>query len=344
MVLLSIRNGSFDWGNFFTAGATVGTPALLLPHLHFAWQKAHGIPVSPFIYVPAAAWIFWPEAHLPIAMGLAVFATFMAALATVSALLLARIYCIKPWLALVATFAWVPTATGILVGQQACLGLFLETLGIVGMVNEAPILSGLAFGLLLYKPTLAIPFIVLLAARRAWQALIVTAICAIAWYALSIFATAGDITWPVHYLHQNVTQSVSDHFMERSAQAISVPKVLAFFHAPTWLVVLSAIGILIAAAPIFARASALEAASLAPLVGALGSVYIWSHDLTLLMPTLMFLGKRWTTFVMMAYALAATWVLWPIVKFNPEIIVVVGLSILALLEVKGRKATALGVP
>lgn len=339
-MLLSVRNGSFDWGNFYTAGATVGTPALLLPDLHFAWQKAHGIPISPFIYVPAAAWFFWPEAHLPIALGLAVFATLMTGLAAVSAFLLGRIYGIEPWLALLATFAWIPTATGILVGQQACLGLFLETIGIVGILNDAPLPSGLAFGALLYKPTLVIPFIVLLAARHAWRTLIVIAICALAWYVFSILATAGDAAWPIHYLHQDVSKSVSDHFMERSAQAISIPKLLASFGAPPWVVVPSAIAILLAAALFFARASALEAVSLAPLVGALGSIYIWSHDLTLLMPTLMFLAKRSTTLVMTAYALAATWVLWPILKFNPEAIVVLGLSIFAFLEIKNGWATA----
>ena len=120
--------------------------------------------------------------------------------ALTSAIILARIYDLSYGMAILGVFAWVPTTTGIIFGQSAPLGLLLETLGIAGIVAESPWLAAVPIGLLLYKPTDAVPFIVLLAARRSWRALSIVGICVVGWYIASAFAAAGDPLWPLHYL------------------------------------------------------------------------------------------------------------------------------------------------
>jgi Glycosyltransferase family 87 len=189
-----------DWENYYAAGVTAGTPTLLDPVLHRAWQVAHHFPVFQWQYMPGAAWLFAPFAGIGVTKGYAIFFVLMTVAATASALILARIYLVGAGTAVLATFAWVPTTTGIIFGQSAPLGLLFESLGITGIVTGSAWLTGVSVGLLLYKPTNALPFVVLLAVRRWWGALTIVALCAVGWYAASALAAAGDTLWLPHYL------------------------------------------------------------------------------------------------------------------------------------------------
>ena len=55
-------------------------------------------------------------------------------------------------------------------------------------------------GVLLLKPTIALPFVVLLLVRREWKACGVVAVCAVVWYLGSVAASAGDWNWIPPYL------------------------------------------------------------------------------------------------------------------------------------------------
>jgi hypothetical protein len=228
-------------------------------------------------------------------------------------------------------FAWVPTTTGIIFGQSAPLGLLLETLGIAGIVAESPWLAGVPIGLLLYKPTDAVPFIVLLAARRSWRALSIVGICVVGWYIASAFAAAGDTLWPLHYL-QTQRGNLAADIGEVTAQAVSVPKLLLRLHAAPWLIAACIVALFALAVPKFTKVSALEAASIAPVIGVAASPHAWAHELTLILPTL-FLFKRYVgSIILPSYAIAATWVLWRVIGFDPEAIIIVGLTAYVLLR------------
>ncbi len=322
--------GSYDWITFYGAASTAGTTALLNPAQHTAWEVAHHLPASPFVYLPAMAWFFWPEARLPLEAGNIAFVSLMTLTAIAAAMILAPIYGMRVSLAIAGVFAWAPTTTGIVYAQQAPIGLLLEAAAIAAIVRNSWWLAGLSVGLLLYKPTDALIFILLLAVRRLWRSLAVVGICGACWYVASIAATAGDALWPWHYLELLHGYYAAD-FAGNARQAISIPQLLLWVHAPPWLALASIAAVFALAIPKLSKAPALEAASIAPVVGIAGSAHVWPHDLTLMLPCLFFLAKSRNDVALAGYGLAATWVFYPTLGFNPQSVLVLALAAYFLL-------------
>ena len=100
----------WDWVDFYIAGATAGTRALLDPAAHAAWGAAHKIPVTAFAYMPGFAWLLAPAAHLSIPWGFALNAVLMSAMAIVAALLAARVYSLDRAQAIYMTIGWAPVS------------------------------------------------------------------------------------------------------------------------------------------------------------------------------------------------------------------------------------------
>ncbi|MGH7754674.1 MAG: glycosyltransferase family 87 protein [Vulcanimicrobiaceae bacterium] len=319
-----------DFATFWSGGATVGTPALADPRLHSAWQHLHGFAIQPFLYLPAFAYLYVPYAALadrsPLRAGLLVEELSMAALFALAGFLVARIYGFKPWFGLLAVFAWGPTLNAIEVGQNTAIALVLMLVATVGLIRRKQVLLGLAVGLLLYKPTDALPFIMLLAVRRQWRALAVVAAAAGGWYALSVAATAGDVFWPIRYMQTIGAWSAPD-FAGSAHKAFTLPTVLLALGFANWLAVGAGALVLIAGLALLARVGALEAASFVGLVGLAASTHAWPYDAALLIPSIAYAMTRvsepWRTRVIVATYLIGSFGLLA-QRFDPLAIVCIG--------------------
>ncbi len=318
-----------DWTVFWAAGATVGTEHLLNAHKHADWQAAHHLPLSPFVYLPGAAWLFLPFKHLSVMQGYALNAAIMFGVLVVAGFICARIYALPKWFAVLAVLAWAPAIAGVTTGQIAPLGLLLSSLAILGIVEGSPWLAGLSAGLLLYKPPYAIPFLLLFVVRREWRSLAFAAATSVVWYAASVTATGGDAQWPIHYARTLQAYFAPD-FAFNGGKAVSIPALLLHARAPLWVATAVALVIFFSAVPLLARRPLLEAASMTPLLGLVANPHTWPYDVALALPALFYLMKqlperRRTTIVCVLYLIAPLWFLTPIFHFDVLAILCTGL-------------------
>lgn len=313
-----------DWSYFVGGGATVGTPDLLGPR-HVAWEAAHGFIVAlPWDYPPAFAWLFAPFAHVPLAVGFWVNAVVMLAACVATAIVAARIYDLPIGFAILAVLAWEPAVVSIPGGQNASLAMLLSVICILGLVRNRPIVAGSAVGLLLFKPTDAAIFVLLLLLRRQWQALGVVALAAIAWYLAGVPATAGDWSWPYHYVASlsgwYPHQQYSQWLINTSALVIRMgaPAILANGFSVAMLLVWCAIAV---------RVPMLEAASFAGLMAIATSLHSNPHEAALLVPALFFImtnvAEPWRTrLVAVAYAIGGISIFRWFIELDPVALLV----------------------
>ena len=280
-----------DFANYWSAGATVGTPVLTDVSKLAEWQTAHHLGPQPFVYPPGFAWVYAPLSHLPPVTAMVVEQVVMVALFALSAWLIAKTYGFRPWFALASVFAWGPTIGTIEDGQNTGLALVLVLVATLALVNRRSVLTGLAVGLLLYKPTDAVVLILLLAVRREYRALGIVGLCAAAWYFLSVAGSAGDWRWPVRY-----AATVHDWYALHSAgnphMVFTVPTMLLAGGVPVAVALCAGAVVVILALPLLARVSALEAASMATLVGVATSMHAWSYTAALLLPAVCYAMTR----------------------------------------------------
>ena len=184
----------------WAGGATVGTSALFNEGEHLAFQAARGIGTGIWTYPPAFAWAFLPAAHLTIAAGYALNFVFMLILVGVCGWILAGIFGFQRRFGVIAALAWQPAIYSGDVGQISAVWLFLIALAMAGAAQGSSLIVGLAVGIMLLKPTIALPFVALLLVRGRWRACAIVALCAGAWILASVAATAGEWAWIPHYL------------------------------------------------------------------------------------------------------------------------------------------------
>src|SRR5512144_152189 len=115
----------WDWLDFYIAGATVGSAALLDPTQRAAWGVAHQLPVTAFLYTPGFAWLLLPASHVSLAWGFALNAVVMLACCILAARVAAKTYGVSQWLALLMVLAWAPVSAAIVTGQNSPLGMLL---------------------------------------------------------------------------------------------------------------------------------------------------------------------------------------------------------------------------
>ncbi|MGA3058639.1 MAG: glycosyltransferase family 87 protein [Candidatus Limnocylindrales bacterium] len=307
-----------DWSAFWSAGGTVGTASLMDPHLHMAWQAAHGIPEDAWRYPPSFAYLYWPSSLLPIGLSFTINAALMLSLVAVAARLLSRVFDL-PWdLTVRLAFAWTPALAAVDMGQNAPLSVVLALWSIDALRRDSRTEAGLAAGLLMYKPTLGLPMLGLLLLRRCWRSASVASLVVAAGYVLSVPAAGGDWQWPVAWW--NGMQPLVAHDLAFNAdKAISVPGLLGRVPGlPYWLPFACGGVVALVALRGLVRAPMVEAASAACLVGLVVGPRVWSYEAGLMLPLLAWavaggLAEPWRTrLVFLAISMGILWWISPL--------------------------------
>ncbi len=306
-----IAQGYGDWSAFWAAGATAGTSSLLDPALHAAWQRAQHLETTIFPYLPGFAWFWYPFKPLALSWGYAFNFALMSIAGVFSGLLAARMYRIHPAASVLLIFAWAPAMSSLATGQNSLLGLLLCFVAILGLLSNSAFVAGLAVGALLYKIPYAVPFIILLAARREIRALGIVVLWACVWYLISATATGSDWQWPVHYASA-LRGYFSADFHQNAIKAISIPGLLMRAGLPDVLALAFGALLLVVAIPLLVRAPALEAASFTPLLAIAVGPHILPYDAVLALPALLYLFTHVeeplrTRFMAAFYLIAPVW-------------------------------------
>jgi Glycosyltransferase family 87 len=282
----ALVNGGADWPAFWSAGATVGTSDLVDPARHIAWQAAHGIAMVDWPYPPAVAYLFAPFALLPIWLGFVIHAATMLGLVGLAGLLLARIFDLRPDLAVLVAFAWTPSTAGAVIGQNAVLAAVLALWAIDALRREQPWEAGLASGLMMYKPTLALPLIGLLVLRSQWRAMLVAGGVVAAGYLISVPAAAGDWSWPVTWWN-GLQPWLANDLIGNADKAVSIPGVVGRLPGlPPWVPNLIAAAIVLLSLGGLRRAPIREAAAAACLLALAVGPRVWAYEAALMLPIL----------------------------------------------------------
>jgi hypothetical protein len=280
-----------DFANFWSAGANAGSSALLDYGRMGAWQKAHGITPQIFVYPPAFAWLYAPLSHLTPMLAMVIADVFAIALLGVAALLAARIYGVPRWLAIMTAVAWGPAMNAWQVGQNTTLALALIFAAIFFVQRGRTTAAALAIGLLLYKPSVALPFVVLLLIRREWRMLWIVGACGLLWYGAGVVSSGGSWLWPETLTHL-IAQVNRGEFTGNAYKAYTLPTLLLAIGVPISIAYAAAIGLFAAAVPLLARARSLEAWSILPAIGLATSIHSWPYEATLLLPAVFFAMRR----------------------------------------------------
>jgi alpha-1,2-mannosyltransferase len=189
-----------DFVSFYAAGslADAGTPALAYNQAaHFAAEQAivgQGIEYQYFNYPPVYQALFAPIAHLPYLVAFIAFETATLLLFLTVARRVLGNYSLA---ALVALLAFPQVWWNFGLGQNAFLTAALFGAATL-VVDRRPILAGLCFGALCYKPHFALLVPLALGVGGHWRAF-VTAACSAAALILLSVALLGWGTWQAFF-------------------------------------------------------------------------------------------------------------------------------------------------
>lgn len=287
-----VRGTGDDWRIFWNAGHRVGSDAL--------------ITVSHFAYTPGAAWALWPFAQLPLAAGYFLYVAVMVALAVGAAWLATKVYILSLPVATLMALAWAPFTIAICLGQNTPVALLCVMLAIVGFVRTDQTLAGISVGMLLYKPSDAVPLMFLFLIWKQWRALGIVVLWGLGWYLLSAIATS-DWIWPVAYVRMLAVLYRHDVALNAD-YAISLPTMLVRLGTPTLVAWAVGAATLVASAPLLLRVSRLQAASVVPLIGIACSPHAWGYEAMLALPAMWLAASRLsplrTALLIAAYAIA----------------------------------------
>lgn len=281
---LSVRGSGDDWVLFLKAGHYVGSPKLL--------------DVAQFVYMPGAAWTLWPFAHLSRDTSYFVYAALSLVLAIGAASIAASVYGLSRATAILMTLLWWPLTIALCLGQNACLGLFLVTVVVLAMARRSELLCGVAVGLLLYKPTIALPLLLLIVVFRLWRAAGIVALCGALWYFVSASAV-GEWLWVKPYLHTVSALYDMDRVLDGDF-AIGLPGVLIHLGMSPLAGWLLGIALLLASLFVFVRVRPVEAATMAPAIGLATTPHAYGYDALLLLPALWYAAASRNRFRMPA--------------------------------------------
>jgi alpha-1,2-mannosyltransferase len=190
------RPTTTDFVSFYAAGslADAGTPALAYDQAaHYAAEQAivgKGIEYQYFNYPPVYQALFAPIAHLPYLLAFVTFEAATLLLFLSAARRILRNYSATALLALLA-FPQIWWNFGL--GQNAFLTAALFGAATL-LVDRRPILAGLCFGALCYKPHFALLVPLALGVGGHWRAFLAAACSAAALVLLSV-ALLGWDTW-----------------------------------------------------------------------------------------------------------------------------------------------------
>lgn len=338
-----------DWPCFWVGGATVGTHALLDPNLHAAFAQAHGIRPAIWAYLPAFAWLYLPAAHFSLSATYVANAIAMLAIAAYAGIVLADAFEMPRWFCLIAVLAWAPVKIAALGGQNTPVALLLIALAIAFAKQDRPAPLGVCVGLLLYKPTIALPFVVLLLARRDWRALTVVAACGVGWYFASVAATGGNWLWMRPYLSALHWYFPLD-FRANAANVVSLPGILMRFGMSATAALGIAAGVFVAALPRLARINSVAALSVTSALAVALSPHAWQYEPVVILPAIFYAMRALaeplrTRIVIAAYvtAVASVFAI-PGLSWNLLVIVILASSALVLADESTSDRAGASVP
>ena len=201
---------------------------------------------------------------------------------------LAGIFGFARWFGVVAALAWKPTYTAD-VGQPSGAWLLLICLATVGLVRRSPLLLGGAVGLLLLKPTFALPFLLLLIVRREWKACGVVAVCAAVW-SYKCTGRRGRLDWITPYMA--IVHALYNTDLGALHNAINLPLILVRLGASPLAALASGALLFAAFLPALSRANGLQAASTTSLLSVALSAHAWVYDAAVLLPSLFYVMAK----------------------------------------------------
>ena len=190
------RPTSTDFVSFYAAGslANAGTPALAYDRTaHYAAEQSAtqpGIRYNYFYYPPIFVALCAIIARLPY---LPAFIAFQAAGFALYGLVMVKILGDWRWSTLLPVIAFPAVLWNIGVGQTAFLTASLFGAATL-MIDRRPVIAGLLFGVISYKPHFGLLIPVALAAGRHWRAFAAAALSA-AGLALGSLLLFGPSTW-----------------------------------------------------------------------------------------------------------------------------------------------------
>jgi hypothetical protein len=335
-----------DWSCFWVGGATAGTPALLDPNLHFAFALTHGLRQAIWPYLPAFAWLYAPAAHVSLLASYVANILAMLAITAYAGIVLADAFEMPRWFGVIAVLAWAPVKIAAVGAQNTPIALLLIALAIVFAKDERPAPLGASVGLLLYKPTIALAFVVVLMARRDWRALAVVAACAAGWYLASVAAAGGNWLWMSPYIRA-LRAYYSPDFHANVAHVVSLPGLLMRFGAPAAAALAIAAVLFIAALPRLSRIDTVAALSLTSALTVALSPHAWQYEPVVMLPAIFYamrtLADPLKTWIVIAGYVIAVASIFAIPGLTWNLLVIVVLPIAALVaavpvlgSIKGR--------
>ena len=203
-----------DFVSFYAAGRLVdaGSPELVYDQeAHYAAEQratANGVDYNFFYYPPVFLLLCAALARWPYLMA---FVLFEAATLTAFLFVARRIWDEEGWAPLVLILAFPPVFWTIGLGQNALLTAALFGAATI-LVDRRPILAGLLFGALCYKPHLALLVPVALIAGGRWRALGAAAVSAVV-LALASLTAFGWATWSAY-----LTAAAASHAIYESGR------------------------------------------------------------------------------------------------------------------------------
>jgi hypothetical protein len=335
-----------DFPQFWLAAKVVGTPDLLDPARQYDWQVAHGYSPWLFLYPPATAWLYLPLRLLPLAVAFWAHAATIGLIGVATGLVGARAFSLDTRVALVATLAWAPTLAAAAVGQNAPLGMLLAMIAIYALRSDRQVLAGVAVGAMLYKPTLALALLCLLALRRRWTALLAAVPVAVGWYLLGVAGSAGDWLWPRDWLVFTAPYFSQD-LWHNVNKTVSLPELLTAHGAPSIVAYAAAAAVVIAALPRLLRSPIAEAAAAACLIGIVVSPHSLHYEAVMLLPLILWstgatgagLAEPWRTrLLVLAYLVAQFYVLTPFLGVSVFVVLTWGATAIWISGWRRREA------
>ncbi|HEY1429255.1 MAG TPA: glycosyltransferase family 87 protein [Candidatus Tumulicola sp.] len=325
-----------DWSAFWSGGATVGTSALTDPKLHCAFQFAHAMSCNVWTYPPGTAFLFWPLAQLPFHVSYVLAMILFATCALIAGVVLADAYVMPRWFGALAAIAWAPIKLAVINGQNETFALLLISLAILSARADRKVLLGLTVGALLYKPTIGLPFAALLLMRREWRASCVVLLCGIFWYWASVIGAGGQWSWPAQYLATLHAFAHGD-FIENASRSVGLPDLLMAAGVTMPIAVGIGIALFVVAIPRLLRADLVSSLAIVSLLCVAISPHAWHYAAAVALPAVFYVLRNVenparTWIVGFAYVVGAVSLinLPGITNWNPEAIVVLGLTVVVL--------------
>lgn len=337
-----------DFGSFWTAGKLAFTPQVVGLQPVLAYESAHRLPPTPFLYPPWFALVYVPFTWLPFDVAGALHVLLQLAALIGAALLGGRLYGLPRRWAVLGALAWSPAAAGVLSGQNSALLLLLVVIAAGGVTSGRWAVAGIALGLGLYRPQLGLPVVALAAWRGVWRAVAVALVVLLVEYLLGVVASGGMLDWPLKWLAAIGSETGTD-FAAVGWQAISLPGLLGRISfdgsaqgallGPALVGYLLGGIVIVVALPALRAWDAPRAVALACALALLVDPRGWSYDGTLLLPVLAILARdakakgwrdadRWL--LAAAFAIALTWRLGIYVGVNPEALLVLAAPVILL--------------